>query len=355
MQNSTDQPCLWFRGILPSSLINIPPEEAPVTQSNITYVNPVGFEISSGTYYGDASGSDNTEYPDIRRVGCAFAKLTEQDELAFAAHFPLPGEIQTVARGELYALVELIKHAKPMSDIEFVTDNKGVNDKFNAGPKAASFSSNCDMFHELFQTVYEKAIRLQVRWMPSHLKPEDPRPDGVSLRDLKGNDAADHYAGEAASKVQVSLQVATDCKHYYKLTKQIQLRIATIIINLPNRVKYKTVRTPKEVAKTLEDRISQSRHTVVLEGSRYSCKVCLNSFLRNDPSFQHWLTSACVALPGCSKPSPIVNNMIHVGNQSIHHSHKLAIHRGLVYCKRCCVLHRKRRFVCNVHTKLNCS
>ena len=27
--------------------------------------------------------------------------------------------------------------------------------------------------------------------------------------------------------------------------------------------------------------------------------------------------------------------MIHVGNQSIRHTHPLAIHRGLVYCKKC--------------------
>ena len=89
--------------------------------------------------------------------------------------------MQTVARGELTSLLELIKHADPMSDIEFVTDNKGVNDKFNAGPKAAALSSNCDMYYDFFQVVYRKAIRLRVRWMPSHLKPDDARRADVSL------------------------------------------------------------------------------------------------------------------------------------------------------------------------------
>ena len=90
--------------------------------------------MTSGTYYGDASGGKNAEYPDIRRVGVAFVKIDDEGNLTFGAQFQLVGEVQTVSRGELSALVELIKHVRHSVDIELVTDNKEVSDKYNAGP-----------------------------------------------------------------------------------------------------------------------------------------------------------------------------------------------------------------------------
>jgi hypothetical protein len=65
-----DAPCLWLRGLLPSTYICIPPEDEPCNHSSLTWINavpgvsrlpgPPGPEnnvcINSGTYYGDASG-----------------------------------------------------------------------------------------------------------------------------------------------------------------------------------------------------------------------------------------------------------------------------------------------------------
>ena len=87
-------------------------------------------------------------------------RTTSTGELVYAAHYPLPGEVQTVARGELLALVVLHE------EIDFVTDNKGVFDKYNSGPKKAKLSSNCDLYHELFQLIFRKGLLVTVRWMP---------------------------------------------------------------------------------------------------------------------------------------------------------------------------------------------
>ena len=96
-------------------------------------------------------------------LGLAFASIDHSGVLIFAAHFPLPGDVQTVSRGEFLALMALIPRGEQFADIEFVTDNKGVNDKYNAGPKVASQSMNCDLYHELFQLLYKKAIKPHVR------------------------------------------------------------------------------------------------------------------------------------------------------------------------------------------------
>ena len=131
----------------------------------------------------------------------------------------------------LYARVMLIRYAHDDAEIEFVTDNKGVSDKFNAGPQAASVSANCYLFYELFKLLRTKHIGLRVRWMPSHITSTDVLPLGVTPLDVKGNAFADEYAKISAGQVQVSLQVSTDCVYYYALVKKIQKRIIYIIQN----------------------------------------------------------------------------------------------------------------------------
>ena len=336
-QKAIDYPCLWLRGILPDGFINIPPDNAPVEQTTYTYIEPENFCISSGTYYGDASGGEHTKYPDIRRVGCAFIALDSSDQLRCGAHFPLPGEIQTVARGELYALVCLLKHADQLAEIDFVTDNKGVRDVYNKGPKDAAFSSNCDLFRETFQIIIKKALKVTVRWMPSHLatKPNVVRPDDVTDSDIKGNDLADHYAGLSAEAFQVPLNIAIQCKHYYKLVKRIQKRIIAVISNLPERKKYVTVNTTKELVKTLDDRIKESMHSIQRSNNRIYCTVCKNDFRLGDQSLHPWLKGPCTELTYDNRPNRIDNELLHVGNQNVHSSHRLSVHRGLVYCHKC--------------------
>ena len=157
---------------------------------------------SSRTYYGDGSGGEHTSYNEIRRCGCAVVAVHPDGSLHFGASFSLPGIVQTVARAELFALVFLISQADPLTEVTFVTDNKGVNDMYNQGPKACKRSANCDLYKQLFQKVYDKAIRLQVRWMPSHLECTESgvRPLGVSLLDVQGNEHADALASDAAKK-----------------------------------------------------------------------------------------------------------------------------------------------------------
>ena len=133
----------------------------------------------------------------------------------------------------------------------------------------------------------------------------------------------------------MSVQTASKCKYYYSITKNIQLRIARIIMNLPERRTNATVRTPKEVALTISQKIDASAHQPVLKGSRYTCNTCGNSFASDDPSFQHWLLTPCIPVPSCSRPTPLTSSNLHIGNQSIHFSHKMSNYKGFVYCRKC--------------------
>ena len=62
-------PCLWFRGLLPRSMIIVIPR--PPDSLHIKYVNPDEVQWGSGNDYGDASGGEYTSFHDLRRVGCS--------------------------------------------------------------------------------------------------------------------------------------------------------------------------------------------------------------------------------------------------------------------------------------------
>ena len=121
--DSLDIPCLWLRGILPDHLTNIDASHRPPDELHAHFINPESCVWSSGVYYGDASGGEHTSFPKLRRVGCGIASIDEHGALSFGAHCNLPGQVQTVSRGELFALVLLVRWMAPLSDVEFITDN----------------------------------------------------------------------------------------------------------------------------------------------------------------------------------------------------------------------------------------
>ena len=223
------------------------------------------------------------------------------------------------------------------SQIKFWTDNKGVRDVYVAGAAHAVKSSNCDLFHELFNIRSNKCIQLEVEWMPSHLKDEGckkHRPEYVTDLDIEGNSYADKYAGEAAELVQVPLQVATECIYYYQLVKKLQWRFISIISSLPARVKNKAACNPKSERVALQQKIDESIHIVSRRGDRYTCSSCRDSFTIKDPAFQHWLAGVCIPAPCDDRPEAIQAS-VHLGNLNAHFTHRLCSFQGMVYCGRC--------------------
>ncbi len=235
---SGEFPCMWLRGILPAKKAQVPPEHLPPDDIVIKFVTPPA-SYESGTYYGDSSGGQYTSTPPLRRCGCAVVQIDLNGDLVHAAYFSLPGSVQTVARGELYCLVWLCLNAEPESVITFVTDNKGVYTTYNKGPCAGALSSNADLYRTLFNTMYDKALKVAVTWMPSHLSPQDDRPAHVTELDVIGNKLADQYAGEMADWVQVPISISHPIIHHYNLIRWIQKRLTTIVSYFPDRAKHK--------------------------------------------------------------------------------------------------------------------
>ena len=74
-----------------------------------TYVNYIASIaeciVSSGLYYGDASGGAFSSHPKLTRCGIGFCKVNgHTEERLWEVQLNLPGLVQTVPRAELFAL-----------------------------------------------------------------------------------------------------------------------------------------------------------------------------------------------------------------------------------------------------------
>ena len=243
VSSATDEPCLWLRGILPSHHMNISDEYTPSDTLKIYHEfsqscrQEQDIVWDSGLYYGDASGGVYTQYAELRRVGVGLTKF-HNGTFHSGIHCNLPGTVQTVGRGELFALLVLARSLNPSSNVEFVTDNQNVQINFDKGEIACALTNNADLYKELFMHIKNQQLSIKVRWMPSHLK------DGVKVRpcdtsdiDIEGNDKADGLAETAAKFLKVPDHAAKKYIRHANLVKTIQKRLATILMYLPKREK----------------------------------------------------------------------------------------------------------------------
>ncbi len=161
-------PCLWLRGIPPSSFTEIHPAHAPSDSLHMSNINPQS-SWQSGTYSGDASGGPNANYPCIRRIGCGLAAINGMGELLHGAKCNLPGAVQAIPRGELFCVVVLAGLAERGATIDFLTDNEGPYNSYSQGPDYCLKSSNCDLYKTFCRVSNIKQLSVSIRWMPSHL------------------------------------------------------------------------------------------------------------------------------------------------------------------------------------------
>jgi len=342
--NHEQYPAMWLRGILPRGFTDVPqPHNVPTSELNQQFINPESQPWDSGTYYGDASGGKHTAFKDIRRVGVAVVKCDQPGCTSFGISSNLPGPVQSVGRGGLFALLLLVRHLDHKTQVEFVTDNLNVHNIYNAGARAAVNSANCDLYKEIYSWVSYKQIQLEVRWMPSHLGlgVDDERPSDVTHFDVLANDQADHHARKAADLAQVPDCIATDHIYYIDLITKIQKQLAVILMSLPQRQAKKVEKEKAAPRVKLDDLLKETSHSLIFVDTRMRCTKCLSSFSINDPVSRHWLTTKCVHEVSADRHSQVlqspipINQPIHAGNQLTHSTHILKNYKGIIYCSKC--------------------
>ena len=241
-------PCLWLRGLLPSNNISIPSCHLPSSRFQPVYKGSWSdsTRLTSGVYYTDASGGEDGDSPVLRRCGvaiCASPSVSEP-EAPGGVCYPLPGEVQTVPRGELHAIYTLVRLAEEGASLQVYSDNKQAV-RLCQG-QGADKPLNNDLLCELLDLVKTKRLTLKVEWIRSHLPlwQPDTWPEGVTKDQVFGNHYADAYAGDAAARHRLPQDISSPVRQAIHLVRKIQLRHATILCRLAKRPKATSAPRP---------------------------------------------------------------------------------------------------------------
>ena len=334
-------PCLWFRGILPASFTQLPPGIFPASEPTLCISGPSKPEDfwPSSLYYGDASGSFFSQTPALRRVGVGLAVYDDSNAFLFGVQSALPGPVQTVPRGEAFALLLAVTHAALGAYITFFTDCYPVYTTYNKGVGQAHLSVNFDVWYTIFAAIRARDITLLLLWMPSHLDEPDSkkeRPGWVEDFHIAGNKEADRLAGQAAFWASLVPELWYPIVRNIDLVTVIQRRLVYIICNLPHRAKVPPPpAAPRVGAAALFDRaLAVTKHDVACLGKALICATC-SSTCTKEPLARstQWLGTQCSILPKIGLlPS---GAKLSVKGNFTHDSHKLATLRGLTYCIKC--------------------
>ena len=89
----------------------------------------------------------------------------------------------------------------------------------------------------------------------------------------------------------------------------------------------------------------ETKHNIKQESEGMSCDIiCCSSFSKRDPACKEWRKARCVpkqvepTVPQYLHIDLPVDTVIHIGDNTIHATHRLSKYKGLIYCKTCWAL-----------------
>ena len=214
LQSMAANPALWLRGLTNAGLDQVPP---PLDdwQERLWPEGP----WRPGHYFTDGSGGRRGADCRLRRVGYAAVALADTSEWA-APHLPrasvvlvgkLPGDPQTVNRGELSAVVRLLQRVEPEDGTDTIiwSDSKYVVDRARAqGGEECEAGFNDDLWQEFQQQHCRHHGRLQLRKVPAHRTLEQALHSDLHPWLIMGNAMADGLADAIAAEYQVPAHIA---------------------------------------------------------------------------------------------------------------------------------------------------
>ena len=208
---------LWLRGLATDLYDQVPP---PCMIDCVTAHPTSGWQ--PGVYYTDAAGGEHSSDPHLRRVGvggCSLSQvLDSHGGLAPVLHSylwgPLPGEAQTINRGELYAIIQVLTRICPVPGYvtTVVTDSQYCVRGWKAGQQAQMGAFNDDLWQRFFDQVERLGGEVQLVKVKSHLTLEHAVSGMILLQDLTGNTMADLLAKKAAAEAGVNEKTVESVK-----------------------------------------------------------------------------------------------------------------------------------------------
>ena len=335
-------PAFWLRGVVPAEWTVVPP---PCDASDPCEENFDDLPDREGTpqnrlwLCGDGSGGVHTQDPRLRRCGWSWVELQAEGNVPStrihrAKSASLHGRRQTVNRAELLALLDGLLSTR--GAVTFISDSAYVVNgflKMRLQPAKYRPRSNRDLWSALKTASSFRDV--EVCKIESHLDELHPSVvDGTyPLAWVKGNDAADVLAGEAAADAQVPSATAEAIAWVDAIAHLVRVRLAATLADAAEKDPHRSV-PPKPAKKrvaaataqraALERALAATKHTPVVDQTgAYACCGCGTSAHKADAL--PWLLTACTPptpLPFCAKAAAAPAGVeVRLGNATIHKSH----------------------------------
>ena len=169
---------------------------------------------------------------------------------------------------------------------------------------------------------------------------EDVAQGKISLADHKGNTLADRHAGEAAAKHQVT----SDVGWYDATAWLVQCRLLAVY----DLFTVKKERLPRDAmaprGPPLDNRLEELGHRIEQIGAtKQKCMICAKTWALDQrkliiqdgvcPGATGWESSDLH--PHLRPQHATPGATFTINGEALHNTHKLATHRGLVWCWRC--------------------
>ena len=175
--------------------------------------------------------------------------------------------------------------------------------------------------------------------MPKLTKKGKPkiRPVWVHDYDIIGNNEADKLADRAAEMAELPGWLVEPLLENMVMARSIQLRIATIVCNLPHRKHNKIEsgsRVPARAIESKKQALAKSMHTFQTTNSVVKCIECLSQMHINSPKLLEFARSQCTPCKSIAFNIKAVGQL-RIRNQVSHASHDILSYRNIQFCNKC--------------------
>ncbi|CAK0856487.1 unnamed protein product, partial [Prorocentrum cordatum] len=382
-------PCLWLRGILPKSWTQIPPPPEPGTEmweqfgnlerlrvtapsgthrppsqpvwqwragsTDLGEANPVddgGWLIAAG----DASGGEYTMDPRLRRVAWGWVVMQPENVnepmVVAGARAALGGWRQSVNRGELTALKELMVATANYKRVQYIADSSYVMRGVEKLRRGKMPKTHIDLWNELKVAMVGREL-----WMikvESHMSAVEAVAAGIDPISYLGNSLADSFVDGIIERVQVARGDALRVGWCDGIASLIRSRgYATLMAAIevepsmaPSRPQRHEAYLKKQRRK---ERLTNTQHVIeeVNDGKQFRCTRCGSLVPVVGADTDRWLEGKCVKLVREQASEFGASSLgVQVGHQRAHPSHQLNYNEelGLHYCLKCgCIARENMR------------
>ena len=251
--------------------------------------------------------------------------------------FPLPGQIQTVPRAELYAIKYLVCNCY-CGIIDIASDSLTNVETYNDRDKSKMQKSlNADLWYKINKHCVEFGVKLLLRWVKGHLDTKTTE-HVFTDHDFALNYHADKFAEVTNAEAQVSAHEAASVFHSIARVRKIQARLVAILCSdTLDKVEqqYREPNQPKGVP--THDAQINSAHVICEQDTQLKCIVCLSTCSKSK-GLRAWLDSCCTPVEQDEQKAPVLLwpwEPVRIGTQVVHSSHSMYAYRGVRFCAVC--------------------